>query len=44
MSDSNNPQLVLLFCGKRKSGKDFLTEWLMNLLMSNNKQAVILRW
>ena len=24
----NNPKLVLLFCGKRKSGKDYMTDWL----------------
>jgi len=40
-----NPKKVLLFCGKRKSGKDFLTEWLCNHLNTeeNDKQAVIVR-
>ena len=38
-----NPQKVLLFCGKRKSGKDFLTEWLCNKLNSEEKKAVIVR-
>ena len=31
MSDSNLPK-VLLFSGKRKSGKDHLTEWLLKFL------------
>ena len=39
-----NPKKVLLFCGKRKSGKDYLTEWLIKHLNSDSKsQAVILR-
>ena len=32
---SYNPSKVLLFCGKRKSGKDFVTENLSSLLKVN---------
>jgi len=39
-----NPRLVLLFCGKRKSGKDFLTDYLLSAVNSDgNNSAVILR-
>jgi phosphomevalonate kinase len=38
--DDENPRIILLFCGKRKSGKDFLTEWLLKNLTS---KSVILR-
>ena len=38
-----NPKKILLFCGKRKSGKDFLTEWLQNHLNLKSNQAVIVR-
>ncbi len=44
-SGSENPRIVLLFCGKRKSGKDYLTECLvkhLNKTYSDDK-AVILR-
>ena len=37
-----HPRLILLFCGKRKSGKDFLTEWLANHLNSNLDQAAVI--
>lgn len=38
------PQLIFLFCGKRKSGKDFLTESLCKTINEDKKdQAVILR-
>merc|ERR1712008_202030 len=41
---SSNPKIILLFCGKRKSGKDFLTDWLQKY--TNEKltdQSVIIR-
>ena len=41
---SSNPKVILLFCGKRKSGKDFLTDWLQKY--TNEKltdQSVIIR-
>ncbi len=44
MSSSENPTVVILFCGKRKSGKDYLTEWLLQHLIENfDNKAVILR-
>ena len=39
----NNPKLVLLFCGKRKSGKDYMTDWLLECLKKSGKSAVILK-
>ncbi len=39
----NNPKLVLLFCGKRKSGKDYMTDWLLDCLKKSGKSAVILK-
>lgn len=36
-----SPKLILLCCGKRKSGKDFLTDYLESTLTKN--RAVILR-
>ena len=38
-----NPTLILLFCGKRKSGKDYLTEWLQKELNTKKNHAVIIR-
>lgn len=38
-----NPKLIFLFCGKRKSGKDFLTESLCKRINEESEQAVILR-
>ena len=40
---SNSPKLVLLFCGKRKSGKDFLTDWLQDHLVKGGKESTILK-
>lgn len=39
----NNPKLVLLFCGKRKSGKDYMTDWLLDCLKKSGKSSVILK-
>jgi phosphomevalonate kinase len=39
----NNPKLVLLFCGKRKSGKDFMTDWLQDCLSRSGKSSTILK-
>jgi len=39
-TDENNPKLVLLFSGKRKSGKDFVTDLLKEKL---GEKSVILR-
>ena len=36
----SNPKLILLFCGKRKSGKDFLTDWLQNHEEIRNKSVI----
>ena len=41
MEISSNPRLILLFCGKRKSGKDFLTDWLQNHEDMKNKAVII---
>ena len=40
---SNKPKLVLLFCGKRKSGKDFLTDWLQDFLTSDGRSSTIVK-
>merc|ERR1712018_203471 len=43
---TSNPNLILLFCGKRKSGKDFLTDWLQINLSekrSDDGKSVIIR-
>lgn len=41
---NENPKFVLLFCGKRKSGKDFLTEFLLKKLNNESENiASILR-
>ena len=43
-TSQDNPKLVLLFSGKRKSGKDYLTERLHAMLEDKHKgQSVILR-
>ena len=43
-SPTTNPKLVLLFSGKRKSGKDFLTDHLQEMLQSRYEgSSVILR-
>jgi phosphomevalonate kinase len=39
----SNPKLVLLFCGKRKSGKDYLTDWLQDQLQNCGKMSVVLK-
>ena len=41
MEISSNPRLIFLFCGKRKSGKDFLTDWLQNHEDMKNKAVII---
>jgi phosphomevalonate kinase len=38
-----SPTVIYLFSGKRKSGKDFLTERLHDLCSENNIDAIILR-
>ncbi len=38
-----SPKAVLLFSGKRKSGKDFLTEELLRLLSSAGIDATVVR-
>lgn len=34
------PKLILLFCGKRKTGKDFLTEQLQKLLQPTSNVII----
>ena len=38
---TTNPKKILLFCGKRKSGKDFLTEWLQKNLNLKSTTIII---
>ena len=41
---TTNPKKILLFCGKRKSGKDYLTEWLqksLNLKFEKNSTTIL---
>ena len=43
---NSNPKLILLFCGKRKSGKDFLTDWLQKNISEkrgDDEKSVIIR-
>ncbi len=42
-TEQSSPKAVLLFSGKRKSGKDFLTEELLRLLTTKGVDAVIVR-
>jgi phosphomevalonate kinase len=37
------PKLILLFCGKRKSGKDFLTDWLQDFLVKHGQSSTIVK-